>query len=87
MNWLFWTLAILILLVCVAYYVLTYTSAVAEVKAQPREPMYECPKHGLIRRVHLITFTFNNFDKPIEQCPFCYNEKMGPYRLDKTVIP
>jgi hypothetical protein len=57
-----------------------------EVKSSPREPMYECPKHGLFRAKHLIEFMKNEeTGEPHKWCPMCINEKIK-VPLDSTVI-
>jgi hypothetical protein len=40
------------------------------VRAQPREPMEWCPKHGPIRKEHMITFAGTPY------CSICFHERM-----------
>jgi hypothetical protein len=71
------------ILVLVAMYLgWCWLSARMEVKAAPREPMFECEKHGVFRRKHLVKFLDN------EYCPQCIDErlqKQGITKLDGTV--
>jgi hypothetical protein len=83
----FWTLVISgsIVTLVLLYFIYIYFVSKIEVKAQPREPMYECERHGVFRKQHLITFKYDTMKEPYEQCPLCFNEKMkGP--LDGTVF-
>ena len=54
------------------------------VRHQPREPMFECPKHGVFRKAHLLTLDFGN-GVVHEQCPLCFHEKLKDTKLDGTV--
>jgi len=49
--------------------------AYAEVKLQPREPMFLCNKHGMIRQQHLIHFQ-SAPDTFIDYCPICFDERL-----------
>lgn len=81
LNWwqLLFILVVIVGLVVVAYFAMTYAEASLEVKAQPREPMHECTKHGLFRKKHLIKFLDN------EWCPRCFDERVKT-ELDSSVI-
>lgn len=74
---LFTILITVLALACVAvvYVILTYLSVVVEVETHPREPMYECPKHGWFRKKHLITL-FDGFEGDSGKiCPICFHER------------
>lgn len=62
----------------IIYASFTYAEAKLEVESQPREPMFECLKHGLIRKIHLVTF----LDQ--EMCPYCFDERIH-MPLDSSV--
>lgn len=53
-------------------------SASMEVTSQPREPMFECSKHGVMREKHLI----RHLDQKV--CPYCLSERVAT-KLDSTV--
>lgn len=73
-----------ILLICGIYVAMIIVDAWLEVRNSPREPMYECPKHGILREKHLINFRFDNDQKPYQECPMCFDEKVHT-KLDATV--
>lgn len=74
----------IILLVGGLYCAYVYAEAKLEVQAQPREPMYECAKHGVFRAKHLIEFLKDENEQPYKWCPLCFNEKIHQ-PLDSTV--
>lgn len=67
-----WVAAILIGAAAVGLLYLAYIilSTWAEVKAQPREEMEWCPKHGAIRRAHSVNFA------GVYYCSICFHENM-----------
>jgi len=71
-------LPITVVVLLVLYIFLTYSSAVLEVKNSPREAMYECPTHGIMRQEHLI----HHLGQKI--CPKCFDEKIKT-RFDGSI--
>jgi len=49
-----------------------------EVKSQPRAPFFECDKHGVFQKKHLI----HHLGQSI--CPYCFNERVKT-KLDGTM--
>ena len=68
----------IILGVAAIYFAIVATEAKLEVESSPREPMYECEKHGVFRKSALVTFL------DTEWCPFCVSDKIK-MPLDSTV--
>lgn len=80
---LFWTfiwIIIVLLASAIVYIGFIYLEAKMEVKAAPREPMFECQKHGIFRKKHLIKFL------DTEWCPMCIDERIK-LPLDSSVVP
>lgn len=70
--------AVVITTVAYKYYELVQ-EAKAEVNAAPRIPMHMCPKHGAYPAKYTIPLTVpqeGREDLVVEQCIFCYDEKM-----------
>jgi threonine/homoserine/homoserine lactone efflux protein len=67
-----WAIVILSILAAggVLYLAYIILSTWAEVKAQPREEMEWCPKHGAIRRSHAVNFA------GVYYCSICFHENM-----------
>lgn len=68
----------LFLLLCFGYKYLIFKLATLEVKSQPREPMHECGKHGIMREAHLIHHLGQKY------CPYCWSERLST-KLDSTI--
>jgi len=61
---------------CGSYIVYLVLDTYARFKLAPREAMLMCPKHGPIRKQHIIRFQIgpNEF---IEQCPRCFHNTLS----------
>ena len=84
--WILYTILIIFIVVFIGYALYVFLESKLEVSSSPREPMYECEKHGIFRKDHTIKFLENEDGTPMEWCPFCFDEKIHG-KLDESVIP
>ena len=60
----------------IVYLVYLVLDTYARAKLAPREAMLMCPKHGPIRKQHIIRFQIGPNDF-VEQCPRCFHDTLS----------